>query len=213
MSYVVLAEGAILLRGFACPVVPALLADLANVLAAAPLRHMLTPGGQRMSVAMSSCGPLGWISDRRGYRYSPCDPESGRPWPALPLSILALAASAAEQAGFPRFVPDACLINRYRPGDKLSLHQDRDEQDFTAPIVSVSLGLDAVFQLGGLSRRDPTTRHLLSHGDVLVFGGPSRLRFHGILPLKDAPLLTPPTASPPPDLSQTRLNLTLRRAG
>lgn len=212
MSYVVLAEGAILLRGYACPVEEVLLADLAAVLAAAPLRQMITPGGKQMSVAMSSCGPLGWISDRAGYRYSPHDPQSGKPWPAMPSSILALAAQAAAIAGFPGYVPDACLINRYRPGDKLSLHQDRDEQDFSAPIVSVSLGLDAIFQLGGLARRDPSTRHLLQHGDVVVFGGPARLRFHGILPIKEAPLIPTPAATHHPELAHQRINLTLRRA-
>ncbi|HNN98364.1 MAG TPA: DNA oxidative demethylase AlkB [Pseudomonadota bacterium] len=211
MSYAVLEEGAVLLRGYACPVAETLLADLTAVLADAPLRQLITPGGQRMSVAMSSCGPLGWYSDRAGYRYTSCDPLSGRPWPALPDSIRKLADGAAERAGFPGFVPDACLINRYQPGDRLSLHQDRDERDFAAPIVSVSLGLDATFQLGGLSRRDPTSRHLLRHGDVLVFGGPSRLRFHGILPIKDAPLLRTPLGHPL--LHGARINLTLRRAG
>lgn len=208
MAYVVLADGATLLRGFACPVAESLLADIFAVLAAAPLRHMLTPGGKRMSAAMSSCGPLGWISDRRGYRYSACDPVSGRPWPAMPESIRRLAVQAAAASGFPGFLPDACLINRYLPGDKMTLHQDRDERDFTAPIVSVSLGLDAIFQLGGEDRRDPSTRHLLQHGDVVVFGGPARLRFHGILPIKAAPL-TPPH----PKLPDQRINLTLRRAG
>lgn len=211
MSYAVLEEGAVLLRGYACPVVGALLADLTAVLSEAPLRQLITPGGQRMSVAMSSCGPLGWYSARAGYRYTDRDPASGQPWPALPDSIRKLAEGAAQRAGFPGFVPDACLINRYLPGDRLSLHQDRDERDFAAPIVSVSLGLDAVFQLGGLSRRDPSTRHLLCHGDVLVFGGPSRLRFHGILPIKEAPLFG--TLPSHPLLDGARINLTLRRAG
>lgn len=213
MSYAVLEEGAVLLRGYACPIAETLLSDVAAVLSEAPLRQLITPGGQRMSVAMSSCGPLGWYSDRTGYRYTERDPASGRPWPALPDSIRKLAEGAAQRAGFPGFVPDACLINRYQPGDRLSLHQDRDERDFSAPIVSVSLGLDAVFQLGGLSRRDPSTRHLLSHGDVLVFGGPSRLRFHGILPLKEAPLFAVTAAADHPLLRGCRINLTLRRAG
>ena len=202
-----LAEGALLLRGFATPdatAEAALLQALERVIAAAPLRRMTTPNGQRMSVAMSNCGPLGWVSDRRGYRYVALDPESGRPWPPLPVPFPDLARRAAAAAGFDGFEPDACLVNRYEPGTRLSLHQDRDEHDFSAPIVSVSLGLPAVFLFGGLRRSDPAARVPLAHGDVVVWGGPARLRFHGVLPLK-------PGCHP--RLGERRVNLTFRRAG
>ena len=203
-AVVPLAQGATVLRGFAAPVAGELWNDIAKVLDAAPLRHLITPGGLRMSVAMSNCGALGWVSDRRGYRYDAVDPESGRAWPAMPASFTQLAAAAAEQAGFPGFVPDACLINRYEPGARLSLHQDRDERDHTQPIVSVSLGLPAVFLFGGLKRNDPTQRVPLAHGDVVVWGGPSRLRFHGVLAVKAGwHALT----------GECRVNLTFRRAG
>jgi alkylated DNA repair protein (DNA oxidative demethylase) len=198
-----LAEGAVLLRRFAAADDSALLEALRGVLAAAPLRHLLTPGGQRMSVAMSNCGALGWISDRRGYRYEARDPDSGRPWPAMPQVFTRLAATAAEQAGYPEFAPDACLINRYLAGTKLSLHQDRDERDLRSPIVSVSLGIPAVFLFGGMQRSDPQRRVPLQHGDVVVWGGDSRLRFHGVLPLK---------AAAHPLLGEMRLNLSFRRA-
>jgi alkylated DNA repair protein (DNA oxidative demethylase) len=145
---------------------------------------MVTPGGLPMSVAMSNCGVLGWVSDRRGYRYDPVDPDSGRAWPAMPSLFSTLAGAAAEQAGFSGFVPNACLINRYEPGSRLGLHQDRDEGDFDQPIVSVSLGLPAVFLFGGLKRSDPTVRVPLAHGDVVVWGGPSRQRHHGVLALQ-----------------------------
>ena len=169
------------------------------IAAAAPFRHMLTPGGFRMSVAMTNCGPLGWVSDRKGYRYSPVDPETGRPWPAMPEAFLRLASEAAAAANFPAFVPDACLINRYVPGAKMSLHQDKDEKDFSQPIVSVSLGLPAVFLFGGPSRKDAVQRIALEHGDVVVWGGPARLFYHGVMPLKEG-------AQP------CRINLTFRRA-
>ena len=202
-GHVTLAEGAVLLRGFALPRTAGLLAAIEAITAAAAFRHMLTPGGQRMSVAMTNCGSLGWITDRRGYRYSPVDPESGRPWPRMPEVFRCLAASAAAAAGFPGFVPDACLINRYVPGARMSLHQDRDEADLNAPIVSVSLGLPAVFVLGGLQRRGPTRRTPLVHGDVVVWGGPARLRYHAVLPVRDG--IHPATGA-------CRINLTLRRA-
>ncbi|AKU12779.1 Alkylated DNA repair protein alkB [Azoarcus sp. CIB] len=198
-----LAPGAVVLRGFAGPHAPHLVAAIDEIAASAPFRHMLTPGGQRMSAAMTNCGPLGWISDRRGYRYESCDPLSGTSWPPLPPSFLQLAADAATAAGFLGFVPDACLINRYEPGTRMSLHQDRDEQDLTAPIVSVSLGLPAVFLFGGLTRGESSERIPLMHGDVVVWGGPSRLRFHGILPLKDAAHSL---------LGRQRINLTFRKA-
>ena len=199
-----LAPGAAVLRGFALPFVPRLLEDAAAVAARAPWRYLETPGGYRMSVAMTNCGALGWVSDRSGYRYAPRDPLGGAPWPPLPASFLELAAQAAAQAGFDGFVPDACLMNRYEPGARLSLHQDRDERDHGAPIVSVSLGLPAVFLFGGPRRADPTRRVPLAHGDVVVWGGPARLFHHGVLALK-------PGAHPL--LGAQRLNLTLRRAG
>lgn len=196
--------GAYILRGFAGKQDRQLLHDLQTVLAQAPWRHMQTPGGLAMSVAMSNCGPLGWVSDRAGYRYAAHDPLSGKAWPAMPPSFTALAQSAAATAGFDQFVPDACLINRYEAGAKLSLHQDKDEQDFSQPIVSVSLGLAATFLFGGLRRSDPVLRTELHHGDVVVWGGPARLRYHGILPLKPGQH---------PLTGDVRINLTFRAAG
>ena len=199
-----LADGAMVLRGFARPMQDELLADVHVVIATAPLRHLVTPGGLRMSVAMTNCGVLGWVSDRRGYRYDRVDPERGVPWPLMPASFVRLAAQAASRAGFEGFQPDACLINRYEPGAKLSLHQDRDERDLGAPLVSVSLGLPAIFVFGGTRRADKTRRALLRHGDVVVWGGPSRLHFHGVLPLADGEHAR---------LGRQRINLTFRRAG
>jgi len=199
-----LAPGAVLLRGRALAQAPQLLAAAEGVMAAAHLRHWLTPGGRRMAVAMTNCGPLGWVSDARGYRYQPTDPLSGQPWPALPPVIAELAVAVAEEAGYPGFRPDACLVNRYLPGTPLSLHQDRDEQDLRQPIVSISLGLPAVFLFGGLSRSERPARWPLQHGDVLVWGGPSRLAFHGVQAL--AP-------GRHPLLGEQRINLTLRCAG
>jgi DNA oxidative demethylase len=199
-----LAEGAALLRGFALAGEAELLRDLSAVTSAAGFRHMVTPGGYRMSVAMTNCGRLGWVSDRSGYRYAPLDPLTGLPWPAMPDSFAALSKKAAEECGFAAFDPDACLVNQYTPGAKLSLHQDRDEKNFTAPIVSVSLGLPAVFQFGGLRRRDALRRVPLYHGDVVVWGGPSRLVYHGVLPLKEGTHAV---------MGPHRVNLTLRRAG
>lgn len=195
---------ACVLRGLASSRTETLLGALKTVEAQAPWRHMLTPGGATMSVAMSNCGPLGWVSDRRGYRYSPVDPLSGQPWPELPDGLRVLAVEAARQAGFDAFEPDACLINRYQPGTRLSLHQDRDEQDFSQPIVSVSLGMPATFLFGGLTRSERSARVPLWHGDVVVWGGVDRLRFHGVAPIKGEahPLLGP-----------VRINLTFRRAG
>lgn len=178
-----LAPGAVVLRGFARDIGPELLAAVGEVSAGSLFRHLITPGGLRMSVAMTNCGERGWVSDRTGYRYDPVDPGSGKPWPAMPEVFRRLAASAAEAAGYPGFAPDACLINRYLPGTRLSLHQDRDELDLRAPIVSVSLGLPAIFLWGGLRRADRPARIRLAHGDVVVWGGPSRLVFHGIAPL------------------------------
>jgi DNA oxidative demethylase len=199
-----LAPGAFLLRGFALSQEAALLSGLREVTAAAPFRHMLTPGGHRMSVAMTNCGEVGWVTDRSGYRYTADDPESGRPWPTMPETFRALARSAAEEAGFVNFIPDACLINRYEPGAKMSLHQDRDERDFSQPIVSVSLGIPAVFLFGGTGRSDKAQRIALAHGDVVVWGGSARLRFHGVLPLKNGRDAR---------LGAQRINLTFRKAG
>ena len=197
-----LAPGAVVLRGFATAREAALKDGVARVTAAAPFRHLITPGGFRMSVAMTNCGELGWVSDRRGYRYDPVDPESGARWPALPESFRALARDAAARAGYDGFVPDACLINCYAPGARLSMHQDRDEKDLRAPIVSVSLGLPAVFLWGGDERADKARRVALHHGDVVVWGGPSRLRFHGVLALKDGEH---------PFAGGHRINLTFRK--
>jgi len=198
----VLAPGAVLLPGFALADAPALLEHLATIATEAPFRHLTTPGGATMSVAMTNSGALGWVSDRRGYRYEPTDPATGRPWPPLPPVFAGLARRAAKQAGFAGFAPEACLINRYVPGARLTLHRDADEQDFGAPIVSVSLGLPATFLFGGLARTDRVSRHRLVHGDVAVWGGPSRLAFHGIAPLKDGTH---------PQVGGVRYNLTFRR--
>ena len=199
-----LAPGAVVLRAFAVQHEAALMVDLQKVIEQAPLRHMLTPGGFRMSVAMSNCGALGWVSDRRGYRYDALDPASARRWPAMPASFLALATEAATRAGFAGFRPDACLVNRYQPGARLTLHQDRNERDFAQPIVSVSLGLPAMFLFGGTQRNDKTARVPLFHGDVVVWGGPARLRFHGVLALKDGHHAA---------TGGHRINLTFRCAG
>ncbi|MGS1126074.1 DNA oxidative demethylase AlkB [Rhodanobacter sp. UC4437_H4] len=199
-----LCEGAMVLRGFALASEAVLLQALDAIVAQAPFRHLVTPGGLRMSVAMTNAGPLGWVSDRRGYRYDPIDPDSGRPWPPMPAVFLQLADAAAAHAGFTGFVPDACLLNRYEAGARLSLHQDRDERDLGQPIVSVSLGIPAVFLFGGLQRADRPQRVPLAHGDVVVWGGPARLRYHGVLPLKP---------HHHPLLGETRINLTFRRAG
>lgn len=195
--------GALLLRGFALQDEGPLFEAVRAIETQAPFRHMLTPGGFRMSVAMSNCGDYGWVSDRRGYRYDPLDPDNGRRWPQMPDCFLALARQAATRAGFASFVPDACLVNRYVPGTRLSLHQDKDERDFAAPIVSVSLGLPAVFQFGGARRSDRTARIPLVHGDVVVWGGPARRYYHGVLPLADGEH---------PLAGRIRLNLTLRKA-
>ena len=198
-----LAPGAVVLRGFAAPLAADLLAGVHEVVAEAPLRRMVTPGGLRMSVAMTNCGSLGWVADSHGYRYDSVDPQSGSRWPSMPTLFVTLAANAAAQAGFQNFVPDACLVNRYEPGTRLSLHQDKDERDFGAPIVSVSLGLPAVFLFGGPRRADKAERVPLTHGDVGVWGGPARLAFHGVLPLK---------AGQHALLGEQRINLTFRKA-
>ncbi|MDY6841636.1 MAG: DNA oxidative demethylase AlkB [Pseudomonadota bacterium] len=196
-------DGAMVLRQFALADAELLLEGIATVTSEAPFRHMKTPGGHAMSAALSCCGKLGWVTDNRGYRYQEEDPESGRPWPAMPSAFRELARSAAEIAGFDGFEPDACLINRYRPGAKMGLHQDKDEQDFTQPIVSVSLGLPMVFQFGGLKRNERPIRVPLAHGDLVVWGGSARMRYHGVLTLK---------AGEHPLTGACRYNLTFRRA-
>jgi len=197
------AERAFLLRGFGLPGESALLAALGSVTAQSPFRHMITPGGYRMSVAMTNCGSLGWVTDRSGYRYDAIDPETRNPWPPMPASFITLATHASREAGFRNFLPDACLVNRYQPGTRLSLHQDKDEKDFSQPIVSVSLGIPAIFLFGGEHRADKTERIELRHGDIVVWGGPARLRFHGVAPLKDAEHHL---------LGRMRINLTFRKA-
>jgi len=197
-----IADGAVLLRGFVRPFEAELIPALRVIVKQAPFRHLITPGGHRMSVAMTNCGSLGWVSDPGGYRYDPIDPDTGRNWPTLPDVLRRLAAAAADEAGFNGFAPEACLINRYVPGAKLSLHQDKDELDYGAPIVSISLGLPATFLFGGLKRSDTPRRYRLEHGDVAVWGGPSRLSYHGVAPLADGEHGV---------LGRQRINLTFRK--
>jgi len=197
-----LGEGAVLLRRFAAADGPLLLEEVTQIARSAAFRHLVTPGGYTMSVAMTNCGRVGWVSDRTGYRYDPKDPETRAPWPPMPPAFLDIAARAAAEAGFEQYDPDACLINRYVAGAKLSLHQDRDEKDAWAPIVSVSLGLSAVFLWGGKRRSDPVRRLRLENGDVAVWGGPARFVYHGVAPLKEG--WHPLTGT-------ARINLTFRK--
>ncbi len=198
-----LVEGAVLIRGFATPEAKALFDEVEHILAVAPFRYMSTPGGHPMSVAMTNCGPVGWITDRSGYRYDRIDPLTQHPWPPMPTTFRHLAARAATSSGFDGFEPDACLIIRYEPGARLSLHQDKDERDFRGPIVSVSLGLPAVFLFGGSRRSDRPRRVRLESGDVVVWGGVARLAFHGVEPVEDGvDRLT----------GRCRINLTFRKA-
>lgn len=197
-------EQSCVLRGFALPWLDRLLPALESVLAAAPFRQMVTPGGFTMSVALSSCGTLGWTTDRGGYRYSRNDPQTGQPWPSMPEVFFQMAQAAAREAGFDGFVPDSCLINRYVPGAKMSLHQDKNERSYAAPIVSVSLGLPAMFLFGGFERSDKSRRVPLLHGDIVVWGGVDRLRYHGVLPIKEGHH---------PRLGEQRINFTFRTAG
>lgn len=199
-----ISEQGFVLRGFALPRARALLDALDCVLGQSPLRRMQTPGGFIMSARLSSCGDLGWTTDREGYRYSHVDPLSARPWPPMPEVFLALAHAAAATAGFADFIPDACLINAYAPGAKMSLHQDKNERSYSAPIVSISLGLPAIFQFGGFERSAPTQRISLFHGDIMVWGGVDRLRFHGVMPIKPGQHDL---------LGEQRINITLRQAG
>ncbi|OYQ30980.1 alpha-ketoglutarate-dependent dioxygenase AlkB [Pseudomonas mandelii] len=197
-------EQSCVLRGFALSRLDRLLPALEAVLTAAPFRQMITPGGFTMSVALSSCGTWGWTTDRSGYQYTRNDPQTGRPWPEMPDVFFELAQAAAREAGFADFVPDSCLINRYVPGAKMSLHQDKNEGSYAAPIVSVSLGLPAMFLFGGFERSDKSQRIPLLHGDIVVWGGVDRLRYHGVLPIKDGHH---------PRLGEQRINFTFRTAG
>jgi DNA oxidative demethylase len=197
-----IADGAVLLRGFVKPIESELIDAVRAIMAQSPFRRMTTPGGHLMSVAMTNCGERGWITDHTGYRYDPIDPRTGALWPAMPPVLRDLARRAAEQGGFTGFAPDACLVNRYEPGTRLSLHQDKDELDYSAPIVSVSLGLPATFLFGGMARSDKPRRFRLVHGDVVVWGGPSRLAYHGVAPLADGEHAL---------LGRKRVNLTFRR--
>jgi DNA oxidative demethylase len=199
----IMAEGAVLLRGAALRFEKDVLAALSSITTISPFRRMVTPGGYLMSVAMTNCGATGWVTDRTGYRYDREDPQTGQPWPPLPECFLDLAVAAATRAGYAQFRPDACLVNRYEPGARLSLHQDKNERDFANPIVSVSLGLPATFQFGGPKRNDPVRKFALRHGDVAVWGGPSRLCYHGVSPLKDGCH---------DSVGRMRMNLTFRRA-
>lgn len=198
-----LADGAFLLHGYACDQANDLLEAVHRIALQSPFRQMDTPGGYRMSVSMTNCGQFGWTADRQGYRYSAIDPLTGHTWPAMPDNFDDFAQQMAAEAGFPAFSPDVCLINRYAAGAKLSLHQDKDEMNLLAPIVSVSLGLPAVFVFGGLKRNSPGQRLLLNHGDVVVWGGPSRLRFHAVSPIKEGNH---------PATGNCRINLTFRQA-
>lgn len=197
-------EQSYVLRGYALPWIERLLPELRKILAQSPFRKMVTPGGFTMSAALSSCGDLGWSTDARGYRYTPLDPLSQQPWPAMPDALRLLAVQAAGDAGFADFAPDACLINRYVPGAKMSLHQDKNERRYSEPVVSISLGLPAIFLFGGHERSDKAQKVSLFHGDVVVWGGVDRLRFHGVMPIKEGvhPIMGP-----------QRINLTLRTAG
>lgn len=200
---VALEPGAVVLHAFAVDEAPALLAAIEAVAQASPWRHMTTARGWRMSVAMTNCGNAGWLSDPSGYRYDAIDPQTKRQWPALPSAFADLAVRAADAAGFEHFEPDACLINRYEPGARLSLHQDRNERDFSAPIVSVSIGVPATFLWGGATRAARPRKVRLEHGDVVVWGAEARMNFHGIDTLRaDAHALT----------GDIRFNLTFRRA-
>jgi DNA oxidative demethylase len=196
-----LAEGVFLLPRFADTTT--LRTEIQRITSLAPLRHMMVKGGKAMSAAMSNCGSLGWTSDTNGYRYTAHDPLTAKPWPDMPPLFRELATRSAARAGFANFIPDACLINCYKEKAQMGLHQDRDERDFSQPIVSVSIGADAEFFFGGLKRSDPTEKLLLSDGDVLVWGGEARLRFHGV----KSPRVSADSNN------YARINLTMRKAG
>jgi DNA oxidative demethylase len=202
--HTVLAPGALLMRGFGRADDVDILQAVESVIAQAPLRHLQTPGGYTMSIQTTRCGSMGWVSEPGGYRYAPSNPSTRAPWPAMPQCLLDFAVRAATEAGYPDFVPDSCMVNQYLPGNKLGLHQDRDERDLRAPVVSLSLGLPAIFLFGGLQRTGKTQRHRLAHGDVVVWGGPSRLAFHGVLPVAEGAHAL---------LGRRRVNVTFRKVG
>jgi alkylated DNA repair protein (DNA oxidative demethylase) len=198
------AENVYWLKAYALSSEKSLLADFESVIFQAPLRHMMTKMGSAMSAAMTNCGALGWVSDRRGYRYDANDPATNKSWPLMPASFRQLATLAAAEAGFDDFLPDACLINQYQVGASMGLHQDKNELEFNQPIVSVSLGIPAIFQFGGLARTDKTIKIPLKHGDIVVWGGDARLKFHGIATIK---------SNKHPIFGAYRYNLTFRKAG
>ena len=198
-----IADGAWLLRGFVLSEADQLINAIQQVASQAPFRHQTTPGGHVMSAAMSSCGDLGWVTDRQGYRYSSTDPLTDRPWPAMPSLLRQIAIEAAAAGSYEHFEPDACLINRYTTGARMGLHQDKDEDDMAAPIVSVSLGASIRFLFGGTARTDKAAGWTLEHGDIVVWGGASRLFFHGVAPLGKR--AEHPTTGP------MRYNLTFRK--
>jgi DNA oxidative demethylase len=202
--HTVLAPGAVLMRAFGRADDVDILQAVESVIAQAPLRHLQTPGGYTMSIQTTRCGSMGWVSEPGGYRYAPSNPSTRAPWPAMPQCLLDFAVRAATEAGYPDFVPDSCMINQYLPGNKLGLHQDRDERDLRAPVVSLSLGLPAIFLFGGLQRTGKTQRYRLAHGDVVVWGGPSRLAFHGVLPVADGDHAL---------VGRRRVNVTFRKVG
>jgi len=202
--HTVLAPGALLMRGFGRDDDVDILQAVESVIAQAPLRHLQTPGGYTMSIQTTRCGSMGWVSEPGGYRYAPSNPSTRAPWPAMPQCLLDFAVRAATEAGYPDFVPDSCMVNQYLPGNKLGLHQDRDERDLRAPVVSLSLGLPAIFLFGGLQRTGKTQRYRLAHGDVVVWGGPSRLAFHGVLPVADGDHAL---------VGRRRVNVTFRKVG
>jgi DNA oxidative demethylase len=199
-----LAPGALLMRGFGRAGDVDILQAVESVIAQAPLRHLQTPGGYTMSIQTTRCGSMGWVSEPGGYRYAASNPGTQQPWPTMPPCLLDFAVRAATEAGYPDFVPDSCMINQYLPGTKLGLHQDRDERDLRAPVVSLSLGLPAIFLFGGLQRAGKTQRYRLAHGDVVVWGGPSRLAFHGVLPVAEGDHAL---------LGRRRVNVTFRKVG
>ncbi|THJ30850.1 DNA oxidative demethylase AlkB [Lampropedia aestuarii] len=200
---VALGPQAVVLRQKASPLAAELVARIEDVLQHSPLYQMATPGGKPLSVRTTSCGTHGWSSDPTGYSYVRHHPLTDQAWPEIPAAWSALATEAAQEAGFAQFAPDTCLINQYGLDSKMALHQDRSEQDLRQPVVSISLGMSALFLWGGMQRSDKPAHVLLHHGDMVVWGGVDRLRFHGIKHL---------TGAPHPQLGAMRYNLTLRRA-
>ncbi len=175
---------AVLFKAALKPVASSLLEEIRTISGANPFRQRKTPGGQLMSAAMTNCGAWGWVTDADGYRYSDIEPETGRTWLPIPAVWIQWVNLFCQRAGLGTFNPDACLINRYAPGAGMGLHQDKDEKDLAIPIVSFSLGAPVLFRWGGLNRQEPVSEFLLEHGDVLVWGGADRMRFHGVKKLR-----------------------------